>query len=68
MFTVSGYAEKEYKTTAVVQRCQFTDNYFTTEYYPEDKYGEDGKPAYTNKLRGSAIFWVAVTSVSASIW
>lgn len=56
MFTVSGYAEKEYKTTAVVQRCQFTDNYFTTEYYPEDKYGEDGKPAYTNKLRGSAIF------------
>jgi len=56
MFTVSGYVEKEYKTTAVVQRCQFTDNYFTTEYYPEDKYGEDGKPAYTNKLRGSAIF------------
>jgi len=29
----------------VVQRCQFTDNYFTTDYYPESEY-QDGKPAF----------------------
>lgn len=56
LFTSSTYAGDEYLTQAVVQRCQFTDNYFTTDYYPEAEYGEDGKPAYTNKLRGSAIF------------
>lgn len=56
LFTSSAYAGDEYLTQAVVQRCQFTDNYFTTDYYPEAEYGEDGKPAYTNKLRGTAIF------------
>ena len=56
LFTSSTYAGDEYLTQAVVQRCQFTDNYFTTDYYPESECGEDGKPAYTNKLRGSAIF------------
>ena len=55
LFTVKLYSEKQYKTTAVVQRCQFTDNYFTTDYYPEAEY-DGGKPPYTNKLRGSAIF------------
>lgn len=55
LFTVNLYSEKQYKTTAVVQRCQFTDNYFTTDYYPEAEY-DGGKPPYTNKLRGSAIF------------
>lgn len=56
LFISSAYAGDEYLTQAVVQRCQFTDNYFTTDYYPEAEYGEDGKPAYTNKLRGTAIF------------
>ena len=56
LFISSTYAGDEYLTQAVVQRCQFTDNYFTTDYYPEAEYGEDSKPAYTNKLRGSAIF------------
>lgn len=56
LFISSAYAGDEYPTQAVVQRCQFTDNYFTTDYYPEAEYGEDGKPAYTNKLRGTAIF------------
>lgn len=56
LFISSTYAGDEYLTQAVVQRCQFTDNYFTTDYYPEAEYGEDGKPAYTNKLRGTAIF------------
>lgn len=56
LFTSSAYAGDEYLTQAVVQRCQFTDNYFTTDYYPEAEYGDDGKPAYTNKLRGTAIF------------
>lgn len=56
LFKSSAYAGDEYLTQAVVQRCQFTDNYFTTDYYPEAEYGEDGKPAYTNKLRGTAIF------------
>ena len=55
LFTVKLYSEKQYKTTAVVQRCQFTYNYFTTDYYPEAEY-DGGKPPYTNKLRGSAIF------------
>lgn len=55
LFTVKLYSEKQYKTTAVIQRCQFTDNYFTTDYYPEAEY-DGGKPPYTNKLRGSAIF------------
>lgn len=55
LFISSAYAGDEYLTQAVVQRCQFTDNYFTTDYYPEAEYGEDGKPAYTNKLRGTAI-------------
>lgn len=55
LFSSSAYAGDEYLTQAVVQRCQFTDNYFTTDYYPEAEYGEDGKPAYTNKLRGTAI-------------
>lgn len=56
LFKSSAYAGDEYLTQAVVQRCQFTDNYFTTDYYPEAEYGDDGKPAYTNKLRGTAIF------------
>ena len=56
LFISSAYAGDEYLTQAVVQRCQFTDNYFTTDYYPEAEYGDDGKPAYTNKLRGTAIF------------
>ena len=55
LFISSAYAGDEYLTQAVVQRCQFTDNYFTTDYYPEAEYGDDGKPAYTNKLRGTAI-------------
>ena len=55
LFTVKLYSEKQYKTTAVVQRCQFTDNYFTTDYYPEAEY-DGGKTPYTNKIRGSAIF------------
>lgn len=55
LFTSSTYSGDEYKTTAVVQRTQFTDNYFTTEFYPESKLS-GGKPLADNKLRGTAVF------------
>lgn len=55
LFTTSKYPGDDVKTIAVVQRTQFTDNYFTTEYYPDSK-KTDGQPAHDNKLRGPAVF------------
>lgn len=55
LFTTSKYPGEDVKTIAVVQRTQFTDNYFTTEFYPDSK-KVDGKPNYDNKLRGTAVF------------
>ena len=57
LFTSSTYAGDEYLTQAVVQRCQFTDNYFTT-----------ANRLIPINFADRRSFWVAVTSVSASIW